>query len=126
MDWHIDMENNDLIDITFDLLDEKDLSIILEQVSKRALKLRSNTPDSLFWINVLMRFNRWLLSAPTLNDEEKAILVAPTKEGVNAKLQVIKSLRQRSGMRLHACQEIVHTWMQTNAIIIKNVETTNV
>jgi len=49
---------------SFDTLDENELMLILNQVGRRMLVLRCETPDASFWYGVLMRVSKWLSTEP--------------------------------------------------------------
>lgn len=105
--------SNKLISKMIDALDENDLIILLQQIGKRILVLRMNTPDAPFWFNVLLRITKWLSSEPTLNQEECDLIVNPP-EGINGKVKAIIRFRARTGMRLHTARDVVEAWMTAN------------
>src|SRR5438045_1102803 len=98
---------------TFEAMDERDLALVLTQVNRRMLMLRAGVPDTVFWYSVLARICKLLSASPTLTTSEKNLLSNPPKD-VNARIQVIKRLRERSGARLYACRDIVDEWMKLN------------
>jgi hypothetical protein len=96
---------------SFDLFDEQDLSLVLNQVARRMLALRPNTPDIGFWYSTLFRISRFLNSFPALTEEDKQSLLKNRGAG---KIAVIRKLQERTGMRLKPCHEIVKAWMLKN------------
>jgi hypothetical protein len=96
-------------------LNEHQLAEIIHSVGKRMLVLRVEDKDSPFWFDVLMRVNKVLKATPMLNEvEQKLILHSPPE--VNGTISAVRSLRERSGMRLRACYDIVEKWKRENAI----------
>lgn len=107
---------------TFENFDEHDLSIVLQQVRRRLTELRYETPDAMFWINALTRMSKWLAASPTLTEQEKEVIRNPPDGLTTGRIRAIKMLRERTGMRLRACQEIVNKWMTDNSIpILSNI-----
>lgn len=105
------MDANKIINHVFDSFDESDLALILQQVGKRFLILRSAYPDSAFWFSIIQRVIKVLSSSPQLNDEEKNLILNPPENG-NGNIKAIRSLRDRTGLRLRACKDIIDAWIE--------------
>lgn len=102
---------------SFDKLDENQLALVLNQVARRMLFLRSTTPDTSFWYSVLMRVNKWLSTEPVVNEVEKRILIDPPFDDgkpISARTRAIRHMRERSGTQLSACMKIVDKWVGEN------------
>src|SRR5271157_1749737 len=93
---------------SFDAFDEADLSIVLTQVARRMVQLRPNTPDVGFWYNTIYKVSKFLNSFPSLNETEKQMLVKSNGNGI---INAIRSMRDRTGMRLKPCHDIVKAWV---------------
>lgn len=103
-----DMEENRFE--SFDKLDENELSLVLDQVARRMMMLRTSTPDAAFWYGVLRRVGKWLSTEPVVNEVEKNLLFSPPTN-LNGRTRAIKSMRERSGANMAACIEIVDKWV---------------
>jgi len=112
-------ENNVLnkISETFDELDENELAIVLTQVARRMSVLRCTTPDMLFWHSVIMRVNKWLSTEPVLNHVEKEFLLSPPAN-TSGRLRAMRSMRDRSGMQINACKEVIDAWIKINIELV--------
>lgn len=97
----------------FDKLDENELRLVINQVARRMMILRATTPDAAFWYGVLMRVNKWLSTTPEVNDEEKELLINPPT-AISGRARAMKNMRERSGMQLSACKDIVDAWIKDN------------
>jgi hypothetical protein len=96
---------------SFDAFDENDLALVLTQVARRMLVLRKDTPDIGFWHSTIFRVSKFLGALPTLTEAEKNILLVSNG---TRKIDVIRSIRQRTGFRLRACSEMVKSWIAKN------------
>ncbi len=105
------MSENGLNQKSFDAFDEQDLSLVLIQVARRMLALRPNTPDIGFWHSTIYKASKFLNSFPSLTDEEKNLIINTNGAG---KITAIKKMRERTGMRLRACNDIVKEWVVKN------------
>lgn len=106
------MVNESLNKKSFDLFDEQDLSLVLNQVARRMLQLRPNTPDIGFWHTTIFRISKFLNSFPNLTEEEKQIIIN-AKDGAG-KVAAVRKMRERTGMRLRACHDIIKDWAEKN------------
>lgn len=97
----------------FDQLDENQLALVLNQVGRRMLNLRFDSPDSTFWYGVLMRVNKWLSTQPSVNEAEKQLLFNPPTN-VSGRIRAIKSMRDRSGRNMTACMHVIDKWIGEN------------
>ncbi len=111
------MENKDKSLENFDQLDENELALVLNQIGRRMLVLRSDVPDSAFWYGVLMRVNKWLATQPFVNDAEKQLLVNPPSN-VSGRVRAIKSMRERSGRNMYSCMAVVDKWIKENLDLV--------
>ena len=107
-------DNKSILETTLNSFDENQLGMLLHQIGRRMLILRATTPDSAFWYSVLMRVNKWLSTTPILDDEEKTLLCTEPGPGVSQRIRAVRHLRDRTGMRLHACLDLVDDWISNN------------
>jgi len=105
------MDEHNFLEKSFDQMDEQDLAAVLNQVSRRMIVLNVGAPDADFWNNVITRVSKLLSAIPHLTPDEKLVLLSGHS---NVKINVIRSLRQRTGMRLNACKNIIENWMRLN------------
>ena len=102
---------------SFDQLDENELMLVLNQVGRRMLVLRCESPDSSFWYSVIMRVAKWLSTEPTVNEAEKQVLLSPPTN-VSGRMRAIRSMRERSGRNLTACKDVVDKWIKDNLAMV--------
>ncbi len=103
---------------SFDKFDEHDLSLVLQQVRRRLIMIRQDTPDAPFWFSTLVRVGKWLDNSPVLNPQEKNTILNPPDGLTSGRVRAIRMFRERTGMRLRACQDVVNKWMTDNNIPI--------
>lgn len=104
---------------SFNQLDENELTLVINQVARRMMMLRYDTPDSSFWFGVLMRVSKWLAADPRINETEKDMLLSPpaTLSGhspTHGRVRAIKNMRDRSGRNMTACMAVIDGWIKDN------------
>lgn len=97
----------------FDKLDENELAMVINQISRRMAVLRCTSPDIAFWHGVLMRVCKWLATEPVVNESEKKLLIDPPTN-VSGRTRAVKNMRERSGMNMSTCMGIIDAFIHDN------------
>ena len=106
------MDDTNLINQTFDQMDESELALVLDQVSRRIMNMRSERCDSFFWGITLNRIGRWVISSPALTMNEKKLIVC------GKRIQAIRLLKERTGTKMSFARDIVDSWIFENEELV--------
>ena len=108
------MDETKLVDQTFDRMDVNCLEMVLYQVARRILEMRSDVPGSVFWSTTINRIGKWISSIPVLVDVEKDLVVSGNR------MLAIKAFRARTGTRLMFARDVVDLWVLDNEELVND------
>lgn len=111
-----------IMEKTFDVLDEKELSMIIRQAARRMVMLKQKMPDIGFWYTTLMSISKIIENndEPVLNQTEINLILNPPPDK-NGRTQAAIALRKRMDMRLRSAVLIVDKWMNDNKVSITHL-----